>query len=198
MRNAGCFIGCSRMHGCTMRKVGEHLQHNETCSAPPPADLTRKLRSCLLLYLQTAQRPVTRYSRYSSQASAGTPTSRLTRCTGACQGWRACPVVSAQHIGGRAAPGVPIASHTSMPRFRHRSGPAAASPKRVTLRTLREKYKRGEPISMVTAYDYPSAVHVSCEWLERAVGCEGGLCEAGTHVYVSRLPAQPAGPLCTG
>ena len=41
------------------------------------------------------------------------------------------------------------------------SGPSAPSPKRVTLRTLRDKYRRGEPISMVTAYDYPSAVHVS-------------------------------------
>ena len=40
------------------------------------------------------------------------------------------------------------------------SGPSSPSPKRVTLRTLREKYMRGEPISMVTAYDYPSAVHV--------------------------------------
>ena len=40
-------------------------------------------------------------------------------------------------------------------------GPSAPSPKRVTLRTLRNKYKKQEPISMVTAYDYPSAVHVS-------------------------------------
>ncbi|KAL4418957.1 hypothetical protein ABPG77_001779 [Micractinium sp. CCAP 211/92] len=40
------------------------------------------------------------------------------------------------------------------------SGPSAPSPRRITLRTLRDKYKRGEPISMVTAYDYPSAVHV--------------------------------------
>lgn len=32
--------------------------------------------------------------------------------------------------------------------------------RRVTLRTLRGQYERGEPISMVTAYDYPSAVHV--------------------------------------
>lgn len=32
--------------------------------------------------------------------------------------------------------------------------------KRVTLRTIRQKYAKGEPLSMVTAYDYPSAVHV--------------------------------------
>ena len=39
-------------------------------------------------------------------------------------------------------------------------GPTAPSPKRVTLRTVQSKYKKQEPISMVTAYDYPSAVHV--------------------------------------
>lgn len=39
-------------------------------------------------------------------------------------------------------------------------GPTAPSPKRVTLRTLRNKYLKGTPISVVTAYDYPSAVHV--------------------------------------
>jgi hypothetical protein len=32
--------------------------------------------------------------------------------------------------------------------------------KAVTLRTLRAKYEKNIPISMVTAYDYPSAVHV--------------------------------------
>ena len=41
------------------------------------------------------------------------------------------------------------------------TGPAAAVPKHVTLRTLRDKYAAGVPISLVTAYDYPSAVHVS-------------------------------------
>ncbi len=42
------------------------------------------------------------------------------------------------------------------------SGPRAPAPARVTLRTLRAKYARGEPLTMVTAYDYPSAVHVRC------------------------------------
>ena len=41
------------------------------------------------------------------------------------------------------------------------SGPKSAPPRRVTLRTLRQMYAKNEPISMVTAYDYPSAVHVS-------------------------------------
>lgn len=40
------------------------------------------------------------------------------------------------------------------------SGPQSASAKGVTLRTLMDKHRKGEPISMVTAYDYPSAVHV--------------------------------------
>ena len=40
------------------------------------------------------------------------------------------------------------------------SGPKSAPPRRVTLKTLRQMYAKNEPISMVTAYDYPSAVHV--------------------------------------
>lgn len=40
--------------------------------------------------------------------------------------------------------------------------PGPQSPRKtVTLRTLRSKYDKGQPITMVTAYDYPSAVHVS-------------------------------------
>nr|KJB24788.1 hypothetical protein B456_004G160400 [Gossypium raimondii] len=32
--------------------------------------------------------------------------------------------------------------------------------RRVTLNQLKQKYKKGEPITVVTAYDYPSAVHL--------------------------------------
>lgn len=41
-------------------------------------------------------------------------------------------------------------------------GPKPQSPAdaRVTLTSLRKKHVRGEPITMVTAYDYPSAVHI--------------------------------------
>lgn len=39
-------------------------------------------------------------------------------------------------------------------------GPQAGSPKRVTLRALQQKYNKGEKLTMMTAYDYPSAVHV--------------------------------------
>jgi hypothetical protein len=41
------------------------------------------------------------------------------------------------------------------------SGPQSPGPKRVTLRVIKSKYAKGEPLSVVTAYDYPSAVHVS-------------------------------------
>lgn len=41
------------------------------------------------------------------------------------------------------------------------SGPTAQNPnKRVTLRHLREKHRSSQPITMVTAYDYPAAVHL--------------------------------------
>jgi hypothetical protein len=39
-------------------------------------------------------------------------------------------------------------------------GPKTQNPQRQTLRTLRKAYKDGVKLSMVTAYDYPSAVHV--------------------------------------
>ena len=54
----------------------------------------------------------------------------------------------------------PSRPHSNQPEHAVYSGPSAALPKRVTLRTLREKYINDIPISMVTAYDYPSAVHV--------------------------------------
>ena len=41
------------------------------------------------------------------------------------------------------------------------SGPSTQNPnQRVTLTQLRKKHRNGEPITMVTAYDYPSAVHL--------------------------------------
>ena len=49
---------------------------------------------------------------------------------------------------------------SNLPESTIYSGPQAAAAKRVTLRTIQEKYAGGEALSMVTAYDYPSAVHV--------------------------------------
>jgi len=45
-------------------------------------------------------------------------------------------------------------------------GPQAPLARAVTLRTLRAKYARAEPITMVTAYDYPSAAHVDAAGID--------------------------------
>eukprot|EP00793_Prasinoderma_coloniale_P001391 PRCOL_00005166-RA len=47
-------------------------------------------------------------------------------------------------------------------------GPRAAAdvPSRVTVHTVRAKYARGEPLSCVTAYDYPSAAHVDAAGID--------------------------------
>ncbi|RAL49143.1 hypothetical protein DM860_017173 [Cuscuta australis] len=48
-----------------------------------------------------------------------------------------------------------------MPENTVYGGPKLQDPnKRTTLATLRQKHHKGEPITMVTAYDYPSAVHL--------------------------------------
>lgn len=49
------------------------------------------------------------------------------------------------------------------------SGPRTDSAKRVSVRTVRKMYEQREPIVMITAYDYPSAVHVD---------------EAGAHIVL--------------
>ena len=55
-------------------------------------------------------------------------------------------------------------------------GPTAPLPKRVTLRTLQSKYRKKQPISMVTAYDYPSAVHVSnLSHSDQIIACNAAL-----------------------
>ncbi|KAG1335111.1 3-methyl-2-oxobutanoate hydroxymethyltransferase 1, mitochondrial [Cocos nucifera] len=50
---------------------------------------------------------------------------------------------------------------SNMPENTVYGGPKPQSPsRRVTLTHLRQKHRRGEPITVVTAYDYPSAVHI--------------------------------------
>eukprot|EP00198_Chlamydomonas_reinhardtii_P001511 XP_001690847.1 ketopantoate hydroxymethyltransferase [Chlamydomonas reinhardtii] len=46
------------------------------------------------------------------------------------------------------------------------AGPSPRNPARVTLRTIRKKYEQGEQLTMVTAYDYPSAVHVDAAGID--------------------------------
>ncbi len=65
------------------------------------------------------------------------------------------------------------------------TGPSTPSPKRVTLRSLRAKHQRKQPIAMATAYDYPSAVHVrAC--LRRAAW-DWQLCLRASHPDVRML-----------
>jgi 3-methyl-2-oxobutanoate hydroxymethyltransferase len=61
--------------------------------------------------------------------------------------------------------------YSNTPEDRVYSGPTASSssgssPSNVTLRTLHQKYSKGIPLTMVTAYDYPSAVHVDMSGID--------------------------------
>jgi hypothetical protein len=73
--------------------------------------------------------------------------------------------------------------------------PGPQSPRKaVTLRTLRAKYEKGQPITMVTAYDYPSAVHVS------QAAATAAAAAAERVLSMARAPPRPAttGNQCTG
>ena len=67
-------------------------------------------------------------------------------------------------------------------------GPSPAVPKRITLKTLRSMYAKGQPISMVTAYDYPSAVHVSLHTLQVTVMEGREVCSAKGDTSQSSWP----------
>ncbi|CAM6097408.1 unnamed protein product [Calypogeia fissa] len=58
--------------------------------------------------------------------------------------------------------------------------------KRVTLRHLLKKYTSGQPITMVTAYDYPSAVHVDQAGID--VALVGDSAAMVVHGYDTTLP----------
>ncbi len=65
-------------------------------------------------------------------------------------------------------------------------GPTAPLPKRVTLRTLQSKYRKKQPISMVTAYDYPSAVHVSNHsHSDQTMACTAALHSSKPYIVLS-------------
>lgn len=49
--------------------------------------------------------------------------------------------------------------HAALPLFLSRPLSTTSMPPRKTLRTLRAAYRRGEPLTMLTAYDYPSGLH---------------------------------------
>lgn len=62
----------------------------------------------------------------------------------------------------------------------------SAAARRVTLATLRGKYRRGEPITMVTAYDYSSAVHVDAAGMDLIL--VGDSASMVAHGHDSTLP----------
>ncbi|CAI5514354.1 unnamed protein product, partial [Closterium sp. Naga37s-1] len=61
-----------------------------------------------------------------------------------------------------------------------------AGRKRVTLQQVGSKYRRGEPIVMVTAYDYPSAVHVDMTDID--ICLVGDSAAMVVHGYDTTLP----------
>lgn len=66
-------------------------------------------------------------------------------------------------------------------------GPKSQSPnQRVTLTNLRQKYKKGEPITMVTAYDYPSGVHLDMAGID--VALVGDSAAMVVHGHDTTLP----------
>ncbi|KAI4328840.1 hypothetical protein L6164_021165 [Bauhinia variegata] len=67
------------------------------------------------------------------------------------------------------------------------SGPVTHSPsQRVTLTHLRQKHRNGEPITMVTAYDYPSAVHLDMAGID--VCLVGDSASMVVHGHDTTLP----------
>ncbi|KAK4744523.1 hypothetical protein SAY87_010835 [Trapa incisa] len=66
-------------------------------------------------------------------------------------------------------------------------GPRPQSPeKRVTLSHLRQKHHRGEPITVITAYDYPSAVHLDMAGID--VCLVGDSASMVVHGHDTTLP----------
>jgi 3-methyl-2-oxobutanoate hydroxymethyltransferase len=59
-----------------------------------------------------------------------------------------------------------LRKYSNVPEDLVYSGPKAPAPTRVTLRTLQQKYQKGIPLTMITAYDYPSAVHVDMSGID--------------------------------
>ncbi|EHA8588675.1 3-methyl-2-oxobutanoate hydroxymethyltransferase 2, mitochondrial [Cocos nucifera] len=70
-------------------------------------------------------------------------------------------------------------------------GPKPQSPsQRVTVNHLRQKHRRGDPITMVTAYDYPSAVHIDFAGID--VCLVGDSAAMVVHGHDTTLPISVA------
>ncbi len=119
--------------------VAAHPRAAAPCvSLPAPA---RDLRAAAAAAAREPQRP--RRLGQSESERRLTPVAAAPGDTGPSLAWQVQRVVSEEPQGSVY------------------TGPSSPPPKRVTLKTLRTKYQKKEPITMVTAYDYPSAVHVS-------------------------------------
>ncbi|XP_004308335.1 PREDICTED: 3-methyl-2-oxobutanoate hydroxymethyltransferase-like [Fragaria vesca subsp. vesca] len=67
------------------------------------------------------------------------------------------------------------------------SGPKSQSPdRRVTVTQIKQKHRKGEPITAVTAYDYPSAVHLDSAGIDIAI--VGDSAAMVVHGYDTTLP----------
>jgi len=122
--------------------------------------------------------------------------------------WQQDPAVCGRPRAGQARRGLPAPGAAGgaagqarglasvQPEHTVYTGPQAGPARRVTLRTVRAKHARGEPLTMVTAYDYPSAVHVPPQaapappCLPRCLGttCVGGT-RGGQAWTIARDPA---------
>ncbi|KAK6920064.1 Ketopantoate hydroxymethyltransferase [Dillenia turbinata] len=80
-----------------------------------------------------------------------------------------------------------IRSMSNIPENTVYGGPKPQNPnQRVTLANLRQKHKRGEPITVVTAYDYPSAVHIDMAGID--VCLVGDSASMVVHGHDTTLP----------
>ncbi|KAK9074269.1 hypothetical protein SSX86_006866 [Deinandra increscens subsp. villosa] len=76
---------------------------------------------------------------------------------------------------------------SNMPEDTVYGGPKPQNPdERVTLTTLRKKHRKGEAITMVTAYDYPSAVHLDTAGIDIAL--VGDSASMVVHGHDTTLP----------
>jgi hypothetical protein len=156
--------------------------------------------------LHGGRRPAVRASTSARHLvrSRGAPQDDCSSCPSALHSARPCP--NTPHAGARVQQ-ASTSRGAQQQQTRHASAHPEAtvysgpqSPRKaVTLRTLRSKYEKGQPITMVTAYDYPSAVHVSRLWqlrtsLANATSAVHGCCLAVCTACA--LTACLVHPLC--
>ncbi|PRQ58293.1 putative 3-methyl-2-oxobutanoate hydroxymethyltransferase [Rosa chinensis] len=84
-------------------------------------------------------------------------------------------------------PGLVVRCMNNVPDSTVYGGPKSQSPdRRVTVTQIKQKHSKGEPITAVTAYDYPSAVHLDSAGIDIAV--VGDSAAMVVHGYDTTLP----------